>query len=102
MYKHIIKPLLDFSFSFVGFLILLPIFILLSILLIINNLGNPFFFQNRPGKNGYIFKVIKFKTMNDKKDKDGNLLADSKRLTTLGKFHEVGIQPSIINPLWAK
>lgn len=86
MYKHIIKPLLDFSFSFVGFLILLPIFILLSILLIINNLGNPFFFQNRPGKNGYIFKVIKFKTMNDKKDKDGNLLADSKRLTTLGKF----------------
>ena len=86
MYSKIIKQLLDFSFSLIGFLILLPIFIIIFIVLTINSLGNPFFFQNRPGKNGKLFKVIKFKTMNNKKDKCGNFLPDEIRLTVLGKF----------------
>jgi lipopolysaccharide/colanic/teichoic acid biosynthesis glycosyltransferase len=56
------------------------------LLLLIVNRGNPFFFQSRPGKNEKIFKVIKFKTMNDRKNKDGNLLPDAQRLTATGKF----------------
>lgn len=86
MYKSIIKPLFDFTFSFLGIIILLPIFILLIILLSFANNGKPFFFQLRPGLNGKIFKIIKFKTMNDKKDKNGNLLPDDIRLTKSGKF----------------
>lgn len=86
MYKSIIKPLFDFTFSFFGIIILLPIFILLIILLSFANNGKPFFFQLRPGLNGTIFKIIKFKTMNDKKDKNGNLLPDEIRLTKIGKL----------------
>ncbi|MCG8761065.1 sugar transferase, partial [Tenacibaculum finnmarkense] len=63
-----------------------PIFIIVLLLLSIYNNGKPFFFQKRPGKNQEIFKVIKFKTMNDKKDSDGNLLADAERLTKFGNF----------------
>ena len=86
MYKTLFKPLLDFLAALIGLLILFPIFIIIYIVLIINNSGSAFFFQDRPGKNGKIFKVIKFKTMNDKKDKQGNLLSDEIRLTPLGKF----------------
>jgi lipopolysaccharide/colanic/teichoic acid biosynthesis glycosyltransferase len=59
---------------------------IISIFLLVVNRGSPFFFQSRPGKNEKIFKVIKFKTMNDRKDEDGNLLPDAKRLTAVGKF----------------
>jgi lipopolysaccharide/colanic/teichoic acid biosynthesis glycosyltransferase len=86
MYKKIIKPVFDFTLSSIGFLILSPLFILITIFLFIANSGKPFFVQPRPGKNGKIFKLIKFKTMNDKKDKEGNLLPDEKRLTKIGKF----------------
>lgn len=86
MYKHFLKRILDFSFSLLGFIILSPIFIFITIFLFIANNGSPFFFQSRPGKNEQIFKVIKFKTMNDKKDKNGNLLPDSERLTSVGSF----------------
>jgi len=55
-------------------------------LLLINNSGSPFFLQRRPGKDGRIFKVIKFKTMNDRKDTNGHLLPDDQRLTSLGRF----------------
>ena len=65
---------------------LLPIFIIVTILLIIVNRGNPFFLQERPGKNERIFKVIKFKTMNDFKDEKGALLPDKDRLTKVGLF----------------
>lgn len=60
--------------------------ILLSIILIFTNNGKPLFFQYRPGKNEKIFKLAKFRTMNDKKDKEGNLLPDCKRLTKTGRF----------------
>ncbi|WP_055447251.1 sugar transferase [Lacinutrix mariniflava] len=86
MYKTLLKPIFDFLLALIGFAILSPFFLIVLVLLMFNNQGKPFFFQKRPGKNGKIFKVIKFKTMNDKKDDKGILLPDAKRLTELGKF----------------
>ncbi|HUH52330.1 MAG TPA: sugar transferase [Flavobacterium sp.] len=86
MYKTIFKPLTDFLAALVGLLLLSPVFLLVMIGLAFANQGKPFFFQKRPGKGEKIFSIIKFKTMNDKKDSNGNLLADAQRLTSIGKF----------------
>ena len=86
MYKSFFKRILDFIASFIAIIVFSPIFLLVALLLLINNKGSVFFFQKRPGKNEQIFKVVKFKTMTDKKDKNGNLLPDADRLTNLGKF----------------
>lgn len=86
MYKDFYKRILDVFFSIFWIILLSPLFIIISIILFIVNKGNPFFFQLRPGKNEKIFKIIKFKTMNDKKDSKGNLLSDKKRLTKFGLF----------------
>lgn len=86
MYKRFIKTVFDFVIALVGFVMLSPLFVLVTIGLFFENQGKPFFFQKRPGKNEKIFKVIKFKTMNDKKDVDGELLPDVNRLTKLGVF----------------
>ena len=86
MYRFLFKRVFDMLLSITGLLILSPVFIIVLLLLIINNNGKPFFFQKRPGKNERIFKIIKFKTMNDKKDKKGELLPDSERLTAVGFF----------------
>ena len=86
MYRYFFKYFIDFSISLVGLICISPVFILITIFLFITNSGKPFFFQSRPGKNARIFKVIKFKTMNDKKDEEGNLLPDAERLTPVGKF----------------
>lgn len=81
-----LKPILDIIISSLAFLILLPFFILIAFFLVITNNRKPFFFQKRPGKNEKIFTIIKFKTMNDKKDDNGNLLPDEKRITKVGNF----------------
>lgn len=86
MYKFFFKRLIDFTLSLCLLIIFSPILLFVLIGLLFANQGKPFFFQKRPGKNGKIFKIIKFKTMNDKKDKDGNLLSDAERLTAIGKF----------------
>lgn len=86
MYKNLIKRLIDFLAAFFGLILLSPIFIIVTIGLFFANQGKPFFFQQRPGKNEKIFSIVKFKTMNDKKDKDGNLLPDAERLTKIGSF----------------
>lgn len=86
MYKNIVKPILDFILALVGFILLLPVFLCITILLFFANQGKPFFIQRRPGFNGVIFSIIKFKTMNDRKDKKGNLLSDAERLTAVGRF----------------
>jgi undecaprenyl phosphate N,N'-diacetylbacillosamine 1-phosphate transferase len=86
MYRHFFKRVIDLLVSTVAFLALLPVFIILTIVLIFANQGKPFFFQLRPGRNEQIFRVIKFKTMNDRRDKQGNLLPDEQRLTNFGKF----------------
>ena len=86
MYKNFFKPILDFLVALIGLLVLSPIFLLVMLGLTIANNGKPFFFQKRPGKNEKIFSIIKFKTMNDKKDAEGNLLSDAQRLTPIGAF----------------
>ncbi len=86
MYLRIVKPILDFLLAVIGFIILLPVFLLVTVLLFFANEGKPFFIQRRPGKNCNVFSIIKFKTMNDKKDATGKLLHDSERLTAVGKF----------------
>jgi len=78
--------MIDVVIAAIAFVVLLPLFILITLLLSIANQGKPFFFQLRPGKQERIFKLVKFKTMNDKKDKQGNLLPDAVRLTKLGQF----------------
>ena len=85
-YTVIIKPLFDIIISLFGLLVLSPVFLVILIFLTISNSGHPFFTQTRPGKNGRLFKVIKFKTMNEKKDENGHLLPDAQRLTPVGKF----------------
>lgn len=86
LYIGIVKPLADFTVALTVFVVFSPLFIVLVLLLIVANDGKPFFFQPRPGRREKIFKVVKFKTMNDKKDKDGNLLSDAERLTPVGAF----------------
>ncbi|OIQ21445.1 MAG: lipid carrier--UDP-N-acetylgalactosaminyltransferase [Flavobacterium sp. MedPE-SWcel] len=86
LYSGFLKPLSDFIIAFVVLLLVSPILLLLILLLAFFNRGSVFFFQERPGKKGKIFKVIKFKTMNDKKDADGKLLPDHVRLTKVGSF----------------
>ena len=87
MYRHFFKRLFDLVIALVGLIILSPLFLILLIWLSIANKGaGAFFVQERPGKDEKIFKVIKFKTMNDKRDEQGNLLPDRERLTTVGRF----------------
>jgi len=87
MYIHFFKRLLDFMIALVGLIILSPLFLILWIVLSIANKGaGVFFLQERPGKDEKIFKVIKFKTMNDRRDENGILLPDSERLTKIGRL----------------
>ena len=86
MYKIYIKSITDFCISLLVLIVTSPILILITLLLFFSNKGKPFFFQLRPGLNGKIFKIIKFKTMKDKKESEGNLLSDEKRLTKVGAF----------------
>ena len=85
-YQTYTKPLLDFICASLGFIVLLPIFIIVIVMLFFLNQGKPFFLQQRPGKNEEIFSIIKFKTMNEKKDANGDLLPPLQRLTRIGEF----------------
>ena len=86
MYRSLIKPFFDTLFALLGFLVALPIFLIVALLLAIFQQGQVFFVQPRPGKGETIFKVIKFKTMRDAYDELGNPLPDEERLTWIGKF----------------
>ena len=86
MYKLFFKRFLDFSLSLILLIGLSPFLLFLIVFLSIANNGTPFFIQKRPGKNERIFSILKFKTMNDKKDNFGKLLPDGDRLTTIGKI----------------
>ena len=86
MYKLFFKRFFDFFIAFIGVMVFMPLILITAIVLTILYKGTPFFFQARPGKNEKIFKIIKFKTMSDKKDKNGNLLPDAERLTTVGNI----------------
>ena len=86
LYKLGIKQIFDFLISIVGLTIISPFFVILTITLFVINNGKPFFYQSRTGKNGNIFTIIKFKTMTDKTDKDGNLLPALQRVTKVGNL----------------
>lgn len=86
LYSKFLKLLLDFLIAFLILLLFSPLLVLVMVLLLINNKGSIFFLQDRPGRKQKTFKVIKFKTMNDRKDSEGNLLPDHVRLTAFGKF----------------
>ncbi len=87
MYRHFFKYIIDFIFALTGLIVFSPfLFVLILWLYFFNNDHKVFFIQSRPGKNGKIFKIIKFKTMTDEKDNDGNFLPDVQRLTNFGKF----------------
>ncbi|RGV52547.1 sugar transferase [Bacteroides intestinalis] len=103
MYVHFVKRLIDFIIVFCALMLIWPILLLISIWLhFANKEAGVFFTQERPGKSGKIFKVIKFKTMTDERDADGNLLPDEKRLTKIGKFirsTSIDELPQLINVL---
>lgn len=86
MYHQLLKPLFDVSVAIIALILLSPLFIVITILLLIANNGKAFFLQPRVGKDERIFKVIKFRTMNDARDRNGELLPDADRLTPVGKF----------------
>ena len=103
MYKNFFKRLIDFTIVFIALLIIWPILLLITIWLHFANKGaGAFFTQERPGKDGKIFKVIKFKTMTDERDENGKLLPDAQRLTKVGKFvrsTSIDELPQLINVL---
>ncbi len=103
MYKHFFKRFLDFWISLVALIIISPLLIIVTIWLHFANKGaGAFFTQERPGLHGEIFKVIKFKTMTDERDENGNLLPDAQRLTKVGKFvrsTSIDELPQLINVL---
>jgi lipopolysaccharide/colanic/teichoic acid biosynthesis glycosyltransferase len=86
MYQRYIKRAGDLFASVILFIVLFPFFIIITILLFFTMKGKPFFFQVRPGKNAKLFKLVKFKTMNEEKDSEGHLLPDVERLTAIGAF----------------
>lgn len=102
MYRRFIKPLCDRVAALLLLILLSPLLLATSLLLAIANRGHIFFTQPRPGKNEKIFRVIKFKTMNDRKDANGKLLPDAERLTPIGKFvrsTSIDELPQLINVL---
>ena len=86
MYKNFFKRIIDILASLIGLILLSPILLFVMTGLYFANNGKPFFFQTRPGKGARLFRIIKFKTMNDKKDAQGQLLPDAQRLTKIGSF----------------
>jgi len=102
MYKRFFKEIIDFFIAFTALVVLSPILLIVVILLALANKGNPFFFQNRPGKDERIFKIVKFRTMTNERDENGVLLPDADRLTGIGKFvRKTSIDeiPQLINVL---
>ena len=103
MYKHFLKRFLDFWISLIALVCISPILLVVTLWLHFANKGaGAFFFQERPGKDAKIFKVIKFKTMTDERDADGKLLPDAQRLTKVGRFirsTSIDELPQLINVL---
>lgn len=103
MYKHFFKRIFDFFISLIALICISPILLVVTIWLHFANKGaGAFFFQERPGKDAKMFKVIKFKTMTDERDAEGNLLPDEQRLTKVGKFvrsTSIDELPQLINVL---
>jgi lipopolysaccharide/colanic/teichoic acid biosynthesis glycosyltransferase len=102
MYLSFLKRFFDIIFSAFILFLLSPFLVMVTLFLTISFRGNPFFFQDRPGKDSVVFKLLKFKTMNNKKSPNGQLLSDKERLTPIGKFirsTSIDELPQLINVL---
>ena len=103
MYRHFFKRLIDFTVALAALLIIWPFLLVITVWLHFANKGaGAFFLQERPGKDGKIFRVIKFKTMTDERDAEGNLLPDADRLTPVGRFvrsTSIDELPQLVNVL---
>ena len=102
MYKNFLKRIIDFFAALIGLILLSPVLIIVIVLLCIQNNGKPFFFQTRPGRDQKAFKIIKFKSMTDGKDSEGNLLPDNERITKFGAIvrkTSIDELPQLINVL---
>lgn len=103
MYKHFLKRFLDFVISLTALLILLPFLLVITIVLSFANKGaGAFFYQERPGLHGNLFKVYKYKSMTDEKDQNGNLLPNDQRITKIGRFirkYSIDELPQLLNVL---
>lgn len=102
MYKNFFKRVFDFCLSLIALIVLAPFLLVFAIIGAIKMKGNPFFYQERPGKDEKIFKLIKFRSMTEEKDKDGNYLPDEVRLTKYGKWlrsTSIDELPELINIL---
>jgi undecaprenyl phosphate N,N'-diacetylbacillosamine 1-phosphate transferase len=102
LYQHVVKRIMDFIMAMIAFLLFSPVFIVVFIILMLSNHGKAFFFQIRPGKNEKLFKIIKFKTMNDKVDAQGDFLPFDQRVTKTGAFirkYSLDEIPQLINVL---
>jgi undecaprenyl phosphate N,N'-diacetylbacillosamine 1-phosphate transferase len=86
IYRYFLKRVFDFTIALLGSVILFPFLMVIYLVILFMTRENPLFFQSRPGKNEKKFKVIKFRTMYDKRDKNGNLLPDIERITPIGRF----------------
>ena len=103
MYKHFFKRIIDFSIALLVLLFISPLLLMVTLWLHFANKGaGAFFFQERPGKDGKLFRVIKYKTMTDERDAQGQLLPDEQRLTPVGRFvrsTSIDELPQLINVL---
>lgn len=86
MYRCCLKTIIDRLLALTGLILAAPLFLIVFLLLLIANRGEPFFFQRRPGLHGIIFRIVKFRTMNNRRDAKGELLPDAKRLTGIGRI----------------
>jgi len=105
MYGSVFKPLLDITFSLVALFIFSPFLLSIIVILMILNRGKPFFYQSRPGKNGKLFRLIKFRTLVYKTDSEGILLPDNQRMTKIGKLlrsTSIDELPQLVNVLSGK
>lgn len=103
IYRRFIKPFFDKLAAIILLVLLSPVFLIITILLFIANDGKPFFVQARAGLHGRIFRIIKFKTMNDRRDENGELLPDDARLTAIGSVvrkTSLDELPQLLNVLW--
>lgn len=100
MYLNVFKPIMDFLIAAIALILLSPFFVIITLALLTTYRTNPFFIQRRPGKNGRLFNIVKFKTMNENRNSDGNLLPDKDRLTAIGRvlrYTSLDEIPQLIN-----
>lgn len=102
LYRDYLKRAADCVLAFIALLLVSPLLLLTTVILLVANCGRPFFIQERPGRNAVVFRILKFKTMTDRRDASGRLLPDNQRITRVGRFirdYSIDELPQLINVL---